>query len=71
VPLAASRLALEISQDRQYPPVVGRIGGQPELAEDVRNVTLDRGGRHYQVVGYASVGPSLCHQRENLSLPPG
>src|SRR3954452_10744989 len=62
---------LSRSQERehsQHPPVIVIGRGQVELAEDARDVLLDRAGRDDHGPGDGGVGPPLGHQLEDLPL---
>jgi EmrB/QacA subfamily drug resistance transporter len=67
-PTGRSELGAQVGEDGQNPPVVGVGLGEPELAEDVPYVFLDRTLGDVERSGDGVVGAALGHEREDLPL---
>jgi MFS family permease len=61
-------LGAQVGEDGQNPPVVGVGLAEPELAEDVLDVLLDRALGDVERSGDMVVGAAFGHEGENLSF---
>src|SRR3954469_24619820 len=66
-----ARLSAQEGENRQYPAVIIRSGGDAQPVEDARHVLLDAALGDRQAVGDALVGATLRHQLEHLALACG
>src|SRR5919198_4999936 len=67
----ASSSRVEEGEHRQHAAVVVRRLRDAQLAEDVRDVGLDRLRAEHELLAYPVVRAAFCHQLEHLTLTRG